>query len=386
MDLSFKSFVLGHYDDHRLTLLYRFHVAVIIVNILAIVIDLFSGRLQNVAIESAVVGLLSMNLWWLHHKGKLTEVVAVFLAVLSSALFTQIYINHFATMSVVFILLLPLTTMLFIKLKYSFLITMLFFLMMIFLLYLESVNNPDNPLIHNTQALFNLGYAAVIIYLFGLLYHLSMLRTFDELDDANRQQRLLLNEVHHRVKNNLNVIASMITLQSRRQDSAVKEELLKTQTRIESIAIVHEMLYQHEDFDNIDVGTYLKRLADLVFGLHGMRQQVHVEIEVEEIRLPLHIMVQLGIMVNELITNSYKYAFSEGKTGSIKMSLRTVESGYCFTYEDDGCGVEEPQKLQSRKTLGVRLIHLSVKQLMGEVQISSERGLKYEVEFPDEKD
>ena len=384
--MSLKTVIFGHQQhNHKQLLLHRFHVAVIFVNLLAVGIDLFSGRYVNVAIESAVVVLLTLNLWMLHYQSSSKTVVFTFLAVISSALFVQIYLNHFATMSVVFVLLLPLTTMLFFKMRYSLIITLFFFLIMATLLYLESVYNPDNPLVHNTQALFNLGYAAVIIYLFGLLYHLSMLRTFEELDDANRQQRLLLNEVHHRVKNNLNVMASMITLQSRRQEPKVKEELLKTKSRIESIAIVHEMLYQHEDFDNIDVESYLQRLSDLVLGLHEMKQTVEVTIETEAIKLPLHMMVQLGIMVNELMTNSCKYAFEDREKGHVIMKLYKDAEIYRFVYEDDGCGVAEPEHLQTERTLGVRLIHLAVKQLLGEVKLSSDVGLKYEVEFPDEQ-
>lgn len=384
--MSLKTVILGHQQhDPKQLLLHRFHMAVIFVNLLAVGIDLFSGRYVNVAIESTVVVLLTLNLWLLHYKSSSKTVLFTFLTVISTALFLQIYLNHFATMSVVFVLLLPLTTMLFFKLRYSLIITLFFFLTMATLLFFESIYNPNNPLVHNTEALFNLGYAAVIIYLFGLLYHLSMLRTFKELDDSNRQQRLLLNEVHHRVKNNLNVIASMITLQSRRQEPKIKAELLKSKSRIESISIVHEMLYQHEDFDNIDVAIYLQRLSDLVLDLHEMKEKVEISIETEAIKLPLHMMVQLGIMVNELMTNSCKYAFEGREKGHVIMSLHKEVKIYRFVYTDNGCGVAEPKHLQTQRTLGVRLIHLAVKQLLGEVHLSSDTGLKYEVEFPDEQ-
>jgi len=369
--------------DHKTVLLYRFHIVVIVVNFIAIGIDYFSKRQTNAIIELSVVVILLINLWLLNKYKNLKFSAYIFLIALSLGLFGIIYINHFATMSVLFVLLLPLTTMLFIRKKASFFFELVLFIILVGLLYLEYLNNPANPLVQNPKALFNLGYTAGVIYIFGLLYHFYILKTFDELDDANRQQKMLLSEVHHRVKNNLNIIASMIGLQSRRVQDEQKEELLKSKLRIESISMVHEMLYEYEDFEHIDYKDYMQRLSNLILDMYAETDRVKVMIEADNVKLPLEKMIHFGIIVNELLTNSIKYAFNGGK-GKVNIILKNEDSQLFFSYTDDGKGVEDTKALLQSKSLGIKLIHLSTKQIKGELMIKNNNGLIYEVRFPDD--
>ena len=361
-------------------LLYRFHVVVILVNLIAVLIDTFMQRYGNVLIELTVIIILFFSLLHLRNAEKMKQSAHIFITTVSLALFVLIYINHFATMSVVFILLLPLTTLLFLELKESLIITALLFTAMALLLYLEYLYNPGNALTQNMQALFNLAYTAIIIYIFGLLYHFSIIRTFKELDTANHQKSLLLKEVHHRVKNNLNVIASIIGLQENTLEGKEKEELLKSKSRIESIALVHEMLYRHENFESIDFNAYMHRLSDLLLGMYASHKNISISINSDTKNLSLNVMVQLGIMVNELLTNSIKYAFKKDE-GEITIALQHDEEDYTLTYSDNGIGHESPEALLKSKSLGIKLIYLTSKQLKGSVQISSPQGLKYEIRF-----
>lgn len=368
------------HSNHKLVLLYRFHIIVILINIFAIVIDTFSQKYNNVFIELFVVCILFFNLLYIHKGVKLKKAAYVFIITISTSLFTLIYINHFATMSVVFILLLPLTTLLFLELKESLFMSLFLFLIMALLLYLEYLNNPNNLLAQNSTALFNLAYTAVIIYIFGLLYHFSILKTFNELDASNHQKALLLKEVHHRVKNNLNVIASIIGLQESTLEGKEKEELLKSKSRIESIAIVHEMLYKHENFESIDFEVYMNRLSSLLLDMYASEQNIQVHIKSDIKNMSLNVMVQLGIMINELFTNSIKYAFVENE-GDINIELQHNEDDYILTYSDNGIGHPSPEVLLNSKSLGIKLIHLTARQLKGSVEISSSKGLKYEIRF-----
>lgn len=367
-------------SDHKIVLLYRFHVVVIFVNLLAVMIDTFSQRYSNAAIELLVIVILFFNLYRLRKEGKLKASAYVFIVTISTALFTLIYINHFATMSVVFILLLPLTTLLFLNLKESLFMSMFLFAIMGILLYVEYLNNPGNLLAQNSKALFNLTYTAIIIYVFGLLYHFSIVKTFKELDTANHQKALLLKEVHHRVKNNLNVIASIIGLQGNSLEGKEKEELLKSKSRIESIAIVHEMLYRHENFESIDFEAYIQRLSRLLLGMYTSDKNIRINIKSDVKNISLDVMVQLGIMVNELLTNSIKYAFVK-EEGKITIELHHHETEYIFTYSDNGIGHEFAEDILKSKSLGIKLIHLTVKQLKGSIEISNHEGLKYDIRF-----
>jgi len=366
--------------DTKTVLLYRFHMVVILINLVAVFIDTYMGRYHNVLTEGAVILSLLANLWYLSRFDHLKRSAYFFIISISGALFTLIYINHFSTMSIVFILLLPLATLIFLTLKESLFLTLLYFMIIVSLFYIEYINNPSNPLVQNPQALFNLAYTALIIYIFGLLYHITILHTFTELDASNQQKALLLKEVHHRVKNNLNMIGAIVGLHSNTLEGREQEEMLKTRSRIESIAIVHEMLYKHDNFEQIDFKDYMQQLSALLISTYAADMDIKVHIESDVDVMPLKVMVQLGIMVNEFITNSIKYAFVEQK-GDIEISLEQDETSYVFVYADNGIGYLEPETLLKHKSLGVKLINLTAKQLRGSVNISSPKGLKYEVRF-----
>lgn len=359
-------------------LLERFFQLVIAINMLALPIDLYLGRSANALIEGATAIALSVSLWHLHVKRNVTLSAWIFLLITATALLSLIALNRFATMSVVFILLLPLSTLLFLRLRHTLLIIATLAALLAAMLYAEHLTNPDNPIAHNPQALFNLLYAAVIIYLFGILYHLFIIKTFDALDASNRQKSLLLGEVHHRVKNNLNVIASMLALQALRGDPAAKTALQESKSRIDAMGMVHEMLYQSDDFALIDTQKYFTRLGELLRGLYSA-SGVRFEIECHGVRLPLQIMLQLGIITNELITNSLKYAF-ETHEGVIMISLTCKEHICLFRYADNGAGCN-PERLKNGKSLGFTLIGLAAKQLGGHLEVQCENGLHYTLEF-----
>jgi two-component sensor histidine kinase len=193
----------------------------------------------------------------------------------------------------------------------------------------------------------------------------------------------LLKEVHHRVKNNLNVIASIIGLQANELDGSEKEQLLKSKVRIESIAMVHEMLYRSEDLSSISFVGYMQHLSDLLLRMYGRQGDVIVQIESNIKTMPLETMVQLGIITNELLTNSIKYAFDDS-SGEIWITMQNNDSTYRFIYEDDGKGILDVDQLVKHQSLGVKLIHLSARQLGGDVVITNPRGLKYEIRFKHE--
>ncbi len=165
------------HGDSKIILLYRFHIVVIIVNLLAVMIDMGAGKTTNAWIEGGVVLLLSLNAWQLRRNGNIQTIAYLFLAVIAVALFAQIWLSHFGTMSVVFVLLLPLTIMPFVRLSKSLLIELVMVAIMTLLLCVEYKTNPSNPILQNPKALFHLAYAALIIYLFW-----SALSFFDYQD------------------------------------------------------------------------------------------------------------------------------------------------------------------------------------------------------------
>lgn len=360
-------------------LLNRFHLLVICVNLVAFCIDIYQKDYVNSLIEISSVLLLGANILFLQKKHRVKQSAYIFLLITALALFSLIYINHFATMSIVFVLLLPLTTLVFLKLKETLVVMGFYILAFSSILYIEYLANPQNPLLVNPNALFNLGYTLIIIYLFGIFYHLFIMKTFDELDSANRQKSILLGEVHHRVKNNLNVIASILGLQAISLNEKEKIPLLDTKTRIEAMGMVHEMLYKTDDVQNVNVQTYIKNLSSPLLNLYN-KKSIHVDIQTDNIRLPLQIMFQLGIIINELFTNSLKYAFISDK-GNISVTLKKENESYILTYKDSGKGIENMNTLNKNKSLGYKLITLGIKQLKGNLTITHTKPLTYKIEF-----
>jgi two-component sensor histidine kinase len=368
------------HSNPKIVLLYRFHIVVILVNLFAIFIDIANDRYWNSLVEAIAIIFLFFNLVFLYRSHKLKLVAYIFVFTISTALLTLIYINHFASMSIVFILLMPLTTLLFLNLKESLYFSLLLVGTMAILLYFEYLNNSENIIAHNPKALFNLAYTAIIIYVVGLLYHFSILKTFDELDASNHQKAILLKEVHHRVKNNLNIIASIMGLHESTLSGKEREELLKSKSRIEAIALVHEMLYRDDKLESIDFNAYMKRLTNLLLGMYAGEQEITVDIKSNNIKMSLPVMVQLGIMINELFTNSIKYAFLNNR-GNISIELQYHSNEYILIYSDDGKGYLFLDELLKSKSLGIRLIHLTAKQLKGSVEVLNEEGLKYKIRF-----
>ncbi len=363
-------------------LLLRFHILVICINIIASCIDVYQKDYTNSLIEILSAFFLGLNVYFLQKNHNIKTSTYSFLFIISLALFSLIYLNHFATMSIVFVLLLPLSALVFLKLKETLVVTGIYIATFLALLYAEYLTNPQNPLIQNQNALFNLGYTLIIIYLFGIFYHLFIMKTFDELDNANKQKTMLLGEVHHRVKNNLNVIASILGLQALSLSEKEKAPLLGTKTRIEAMGMVHEMLYKTDDVQHVNVDTYIKNLSTQLLNLYN-KKQIHVDICTYDINLPLQTMFQLGIIINELFTNSLKYAFDEDK-GDIHVSLEQERGRYFLTYKDSGKGVKRIEDLTKNNSLGYKLINLAIKQLQGKLTISKTKPLTYKMEFSHE--
>lgn len=183
---------------------------------------------------------------------------------------------------------------------------------------------------------------------------------------------VLLAEINHRVKNNLAIISGILQLQSGFVvEEKAKEYLEQSVSRINSIAKVHELIYQSEDLASVNVKKYLEVLVPAIErSMSDNSCEIDVQVDVEEATIDINQIIPVGLLFNELITNSIKHAFKDRDSGSIKVSMMDEEGALCFTYEDDGAGFEEGKDFMSSGNLGLTLINLQLKQL----------DAKYEVE------
>jgi len=204
------------------------------------------------------------------------------------------------------------------------------------------------------------------------------------LEQNLKEKEILLKEIHHRVKNNLNIISSLLRLQARNimNIRQAKDALKESEKRVFSMALVHKKLYDSDNFSFIEMKSYINSLAkELLFSFNELGK-VEYSIEAENIFLDLNTAIPCGIILNELITNSIKYAFPEINNAKIIISFKRNENIYYLVFQDNGVGISSEISLETVNSMGLRLIYLLVKQLNGSVKIEVENGTKFSIEFP----
>jgi len=201
-------------------------------------------------------------------------------------------------------------------------------------------------------------------------------------EQALNEKTVLLNEIHHRVKNNLQVITSLLNLQSRSASPEVASALFESQGRVKAMALIHQLLYERDDFSNIDMGEYLDRLCLLLhesFRDQRSRFTLHVEAP-QGITISLKQAVPCGLLVNELVTNAIKHAFPEQDDGTIEVSLRPRDDGFVVRVSDNGIGLPETVEPSVTRSLGMQLIPLLAEQAKGRWQLTRDHGTHFEIQ------
>jgi len=208
----------------------------------------------------------------------------------------------------------------------------------------------------------------------------------EQLEKSLSEKDILLKEIHHRVKNNLSVISSLLELQSSGiEDQKAKAAIAEGQSRVRSIALIHQRLYQHENLAAIEFSGFVNDMITDVSGVFKIPgQKINTSIQVPETLLDIDTAVPLGLIMNELLTNSFKYAFTADKEGVIAISLKTTQRGnYTLTYLDNGPGMPDDFDLKKTKSLGLRLIHRLSNQIGGSAQYTSVNGSQFVISFKD---
>jgi len=193
-----------------------------------------------------------------------------------------------------------------------------------------------------------------------------------ELERRVQEKDLLLSEIHHRVKNSLQVVSSLLNLEAARiQDPVVSEMLITTQNRVRSMALIHQTLYQSKDFAEVDFNAFLQSFVPTLVQSYSIHPgQIALEFHVAEVRLPIDAAVPCGLIVNELISNALKHAFPDGRRGTIQITFLQRQNGLAaLTVEDDGVGLAEDFSFERSETLGVQLVSMLAGQLGGTVEI-----------------
>lgn len=240
--------------------------------------------------------------------------------------------------------------------------------------------------------------SAGVVLLLGLMYLLfrankrekitnkALQKSKSVIQESLAEKEVLIREIHHRVKNNLQIISSLLELQAfSEKDKKVQESIQKSQKRLQSIALIHQELYQQENLAKVNLKDYLEKLINTLLAFFtDISTEVKVNTEIENIEYDIESAAPIGLIMNELITNAYKYAFIGRKQGNIYVSVKKVgDTGLALIFKDDGVGLPENFDLKRAKSLGLRLISILTRQIKGEVSFYNDNGAHFKVIIKD---
>ncbi len=203
-----------------------------------------------------------------------------------------------------------------------------------------------------------------------------------ELQQSLMEKEVLLKEVHHRVKNNMAMVSAFIQLQMNGADDVYSLGALGAcENRIQAMSMVHKRLYQSSDFTNIEMKILFDEISSALFKESDF-DNIELDIQANEIYLEMDEAIPCAMIVNELLSNSLKYAFKDGQSGEINIHMGLVESGlYCIRVSDSGVGFPEDMNIENAETLGLQLVNVFVGQLNGGIKVSRGHGVTFEIIF-----
>ncbi len=208
-------------------------------------------------------------------------------------------------------------------------------------------------------------------------------RAEEQLRDSLAEKEVLLREIHHRVKNNLQVVSSLLFLQSQKlTDPELQNHFLESQSRICSMALAHEQLYQSKSLADISVRSYVESLVgQLRQVFQRPQQQIECQTVIEDIVLDIAQVIPCGLLITELLSNAYKHAFADGRNGTITISMEQLGEQLALSVADDGVGLPADLDYRQTTTLGLQLVTALVNQLNGTVEVEREGGTLFRVTF-----
>jgi two-component sensor histidine kinase len=211
-------------------------------------------------------------------------------------------------------------------------------------------------------------------------------RTDHQLRKNLEEKEVLLREVHHRVKNNLNVISSLLSLQSsfiKTPEQAI-EAFRISKDRIMAMSIVHEELYQSSDYSRIDMASFLEKLTRQLLPTEAAKDGIRLEARAEGVALSVNASIPCGLILTELITNALRHAFPKGGPGEIRVALAKADDDWFELWvSDNGIGLDDDHEELESSALGLTLVRLLVEQLEGTMTVGSEKGTDIRIRFPE---
>ncbi len=208
-------------------------------------------------------------------------------------------------------------------------------------------------------------------------------RLHEQVTASLREKEVLLKEIHHRVKNNLQIVCTLLDLQADyTTDPRALEMFRESRGRVKSMALIHERLYRSQDVARVNFSEYVGQLADDLFRAYRVSDAVRLELAVDIPPLPIDIAIPCGLLLNELMSNCFKHAFRGGAGGCVGVSLLAAGGTNVLTVADDGPGFPAGTDFRNTTSFGLQLVNTLVEQLAGTIELAADRGTTFTVRFP----
>lgn len=218
------------------------------------------------------------------------------------------------------------------------------------------------------------------------LVDITELRAEEEKNKRSlKEKEVLLKEIHHRVKNNLQVVSGLIELQILSLRDPVSIQALRdSQNRISTMALIHESLYRSQDLAKIEVTPYIQKLVQALFETYSISEErITFQFRMDNVFLDVETGIHCGLIVNELVSNVFKHAFPDGREGTVTIAFHEEDSRYTLEFSDNGVGIPEGMDILQSESLGLKLVNmLATDQLDGKIEVIRDEGTKYVISFP----
>lgn len=211
----------------------------------------------------------------------------------------------------------------------------------------------------------------------------AIVRQTEIIKHQNEEIKTLIKEAHHRIKNNLQVVSSLIQFQAREvSDPKIKDMCNDLQSRVHSIAAIHEKLYRSSNLKDVNIHEYINLLVHELIENYSVDKKINVKVHIDQFNISVKTLVPLGLLINELVANSLKHGFHDRESGNIEIRLERLEGNRCrLTVSDDGSGIPKNFLTQNSDSIGTELIQIFTNQLWGNVSILDEPGGVVQIDF-----
>jgi two-component sensor histidine kinase len=338
--------------------------------------DVFFGIYHRFFIKLFPLILISLSFYFCYVKKNYEIASHSIVFIVGVSILYLMVLNDFEHLTPFYVIPFSMSTIFLYSWKKGLQINFMYFFFILLCIILLNNNLLKNLFILNEFSSLNFFIILTVVILLTYLYEITRVDAYKVLLELSQKQDMLFREINHRVKNNLNIVSSMLSMQAESQSQEVQNIIHTSKNRIESIALVHSMLYSHNSIENVDAQEFIQKLSKNITST--CEKNIELVLSIDKIQLPLNQIIPIGLIINELLTNSIKHSFKKLSNPKAIIVLHVRKNNILLTYFDNGKGFSSKKQ---NLHLGLTLINLNVKQLKAIMKTKQHNRLQYNIKF-----